>query len=1602
MKMQKEKLVKNSSRLIRCLCFVGLLLGARLSFGQVVTGTPPFSSLGGGPFDTLDLGNLNVHFAIPVVNKAGRGIPFNYALSYDSSIWTPVTGGGSTYWTPVANWGWRATTESLAGYVSKKLHFNIQCGSWWTFTYHDPSGTPHDFPLYPAIDPNQNCGTLKGSGVAPDGSGYGIYVDASGAPWTATVFPPSGGSIYFPDLNSSQTGAATITDPNGNYIQTTDGLKFTDTTDQSGTTELTISSGSNWTKYTYTAPSGASAVYEVDYQSYPVETHFNCSGITDFGLQNISLVSSITLPDNSQYTFTYEKSDSTPHYSGRIASVTLPTGGKISYAYTGSNNGIECADGSAAGLNRTTPDSSTAWTYVRSGTIPSTTTTVTSPPDPNTGNKNQTVINFYNGYETLRKVYSGSSSIQQTVQTCYNTSCSTNPYAPITQLNVYRSVDGTNGTNSSQTQVTYNSTSGLPTDTQQLFWNTNNWSKLSDQATSYTSYQNPFDPSNTIKFYRPSTVTAYDGSSNMKAKTAYAYDQNALQTTTSPNHNTTFSGSRGNVTTITRYVTSSATLSQQFWYNDTGTPYKIEDANQAFTYYYYTSCGNSFLTSVTLPVNSMSRSMTWNCTGGVMTSFTDENSQEVKINYTKDAYFWRPESAQDQLQNVTNFTYSSLTQTESYMNFNGQISTVDVLTTLDGLGRPYLTQRKQGQSSSFYDSVEQQYDALGRPYWTSVPYAAGAGGSAPSGTPENITYYDGAGRPIKTTYGYTTSSSGPIVNVSYPNLNDVYQSLAPAPSGEKTKDRQMEYDAVGRLTSVCEVTSTLSGNGTCYQISSSTGYWTKYAYDSPINSMKVTQSAQGGTAQTRTYQYDMLGRLTSETNPESGTTQYYWDTGNSACGAYTSNGDLMAKSDNAGVSICYGYDAMHRLLGFGPTNSTNCTGYVYDAPPAGVNPPSGSNLQNTAGRLIEAYTNNQCNGHSSIVTDEWFGYSARGEVTDIYMETPNSNGYYHINKTYWANGALKILSDLPGVPTIYYGASDGSGLDGEGRATQVTASSGLSPATEIDYNNSSLPIGAMTKLVYGSGAFDTYAYDTKTGSMNGYAFYVGSSGQAVMGTLTWNQNGTLQTQNIVDPFNSGNQQNCTYAYDDLARVNSVNCVNGSTNVWNQNFTLDAFGNIAKTVPSGGTGTSFQASYVQPNGSINNQIYSLPGFNPTYDADGELTNDSFHQYQWDAQGHMTSVDLNSQLSVQTYDAFGHMVEQNWNNGGWIGQFLYDENGYRFGFSHPGVVGWTYVPLPGGGQVAYTGGTPANYDVHPDWQGSGRFSSTQSQLGTPPVSDMAFAPYGERYAITGQASHALFGGIHEELTLDLFDATFREYHPTQGRWISPDPAGLGAVDMTNPQTWNRYAYVMNNPLSYVDPTGQYCMLWFREDHLHPCSQGSFANFFEQLFFLGAWGYNDPSDDNRWVQSDLPPGSLTNGGLAANNGPVVLKNPCQVQGRALPPGAYATQGQQANGSTVNFALDVAMGFPAGHYLDPQPLASGNVFQRQAYGNYTFGVYMAAAGVSLNTALSGANTYAFFFSSYSKSTPMDPNQGSLPAASVTNITNGYNAYANGTVCHN
>lgn len=117
-------------------------------------------------------------------------------------------------------------------------------------------------------------------------------------------------------------------------------------------------------------------------------------------------------------------------------------------------------------------------------------------------------------------------------------------------------------------------------------------------------------------------------------------------------------------------------------------------------------------------------------------------------------------------------------------------------------------------------------------------------------------------------------------------------------------------------------------------------------------------------------------------------------------------------------------------------------------------------------------------------------------------------------------------------------------------------------------------------------------------------------------------------------------------------------------------------------------------------------------------------------------------------------------------------------------------------------------------------------------------------------------------------------------------------------------------------------------------------------------------------------------------------------------MPPSAYAAAGQAANGSPINFMLDVGLGWPKGDYLDAQPMTSGTTAEGAAYGNYVFGVYMQSAGFTLSQTLSGANAYAFFRSSYPAGTPMSPTYPSLPAANVANITNGFNAQAAGAAC--
>jgi len=166
----------------------------------------------------------------------------------------------------------------------------------------------------------------------------------------------------------------------------------------------------------------------------------------------------------------------------------------------------------------------------------------------------------------------------------------------------------------------------------------------------------------------------------------------------------------------------------------------------------------------------------------------------------------------------------------------------------------------------------------------------------------------------------------------------------------------------------------------------------------------------------------------------------------------------------------------------------------------------------------------------------------------------------------------------------------------------------------------------------------------------------------------------------------------------------------------------------------------------------------------------------------------------------------------------------------------------------------------------------------------TSDIAYAPFGEPYA-SSATSGVSFTGMRSDLiaasggvTNGLYDFLERELPPTQGRWLSPDRAGLAAVDPTNPQSWNRYAYVLNNPLSLIDPHGSDCT-YYNDDETGIESTDTNSNEGECLNNGGSWSDNNPMPPSQYgADQGAPPANPLGSGAGTatdNMGNVVLKS-------------------------------------------------------------------------------------------------------------------------------
>jgi hypothetical protein len=280
---------------------------AVLSPAQVVTGTPPFQSFGGGP-DVLNLGNLNVHYSMPIFGRAGRGVPFSYALSYDSSVWKKVT----SAWVPSSTtWGLNRDMAAAVGVVNGGSYLQVpgcdgQGETLFRFTgYTDSAGTLHKF--LAVVDSDPACSGYSRTVVLDDGSGITVAVDGSPS---ASVTLKSGEHITPPLSSSPPSATGGATDSNGNEITSAVSGSTTTFYDTLNTTSavLTIdASTASSVKYKYAGPANPAVQVVVTYNTtYTVQTNFGCSGVNEYGpVANQSLVDKITLADGSYYQFAY-------------------------------------------------------------------------------------------------------------------------------------------------------------------------------------------------------------------------------------------------------------------------------------------------------------------------------------------------------------------------------------------------------------------------------------------------------------------------------------------------------------------------------------------------------------------------------------------------------------------------------------------------------------------------------------------------------------------------------------------------------------------------------------------------------------------------------------------------------------------------------------------------------------------------------------------------------------------------------------------------------------------------------------------------------------------------------------------------------------------------------------------------------------------------------------------------------------------------------------------------------------------------------------------------------------------------------------------------
>jgi RHS repeat-associated protein len=614
--------------------------------------------------------------------------------------------------------------------------------------------------------------------------------------------------------------------------------------------------------------------------------------------------------------------------------------------------------------------------------------------------------------------------------------------------------------------------------------------------------------------------------------------------------------------------------------------------------------------------------------------------------------------------------------------------------------------------------------------------------------------FDGAARPAP--WGANGGSTGAVTM----NYDSYYATV----TDEAGKARRSRTDALGRLMESTE------GYG-------SVNYLTSYTYNVLDDLLSV---AQNGLA-ARTFEYNSLKRLVRAYNPESGWTCYGQYVTSICQAQYDGNGNLRFRTDARGTVTQYTYDGLNRIIGkaYTPAGGAATTLDVSYAYSATTTPYSKNRLTTMV---------------NSVSTMTYTAYDALGRVTASKQTTQGIDYAFGVSNSqpgyrYNLGGGLKEMTYPSGrvVTTTY---------DTAGRAATISGQKGVTSAsyvTAADY----APHGTLTRMDLGNGLRESSAFNSRLQPSSIGSTRISNSAVVLNLALNWgstNNNGNLMGQTI----NAGGPvYTQSYTYDALNRLKTA----AETGNWSQTYVYDERGNRAVL---GGAGL-----YI-PGGPLTPQVTN----DTPADVQAVFPNNRWTGATHDPSGNGTGMGTRT----LSYDAENRIASTS-APGTTTMDYAYDGDGRRVRkVAGAQTTIYVYNAL---GQLAAEYATPT--PVGP----SGRQFITQDHLGsTRLITDSAgvdvgrhdFLPFGEEID-TGIGSRAgtydQDGGFRQRFTakerdaetgLDYFDA--RYFSGAQGRFTSVDPDNAGA-SVSDPQSWNAYGYVRNNPLTFVDPFGESCI-------------------------------------------------------------------------------------------------------------------------------------------------------------------------------------------------